>query len=239
MDLLGTFRGKIITPGRRKNTTIAIGKAPRRWSQIDIFSKIEKYETVTETIEIKKKRRSHKPGFWITKTKSGKSFWQNSKDGEYHVWFQTETVTKKVIKKRDTPITVIILKEHGLNHILKLEDIYCWEKSQIDKLPSEILIPSIQIVEAGPTPIPKRFRNLSSEEQIKRLEYLKSFGYPENTIHVIIRGYSAKDIKRVRRKYGTKNDKGKIVPISKVEAEKLLQEKIEKRKLTKVTSRKK
>lgn len=234
MDLLGTFRVKIITPGLRKE--IGATANIRKWSKINIFSVKEKYRDEIQTIEVKKKRRSSHPGYWI-EGKKGKKFWQrDDKKGEYREWFQT-IIKQKVVKVRlQDPIEKLIIKLHGTEHVVKLEDIQYWQMRDKDRIPSIIENPPLK--EAGPTPIHKPLRNLASEEQIARLDYLKSFGYPENTLNTMMRGYSAKDIKKARQTLAKKVD-GKRIPATKKEAEEFLQKRIEDRKHQKEVSRKK
>lgn len=234
MDLLGTFRVKIITPGLRKE--IGATANIRKWSKINIFSVKEKYRDEIQTIEVKKKRRSSHPGYWI-EGKKGKKFWQrDDKKGEYREWFQTITKQKVVKVRLQDPIEKLIIKLHGTEHVVKLEDIQYWQMRDKDRIPSIIENPPLK--EAGPTPIHKPLRNLASEEQIARLDYLKSFGYPENTLNTMMRGYSAKDIKKARQTLAKKVD-GKRILATKKEAEEFLQKRIEDRKHQKEVSRKK
>jgi len=66
----------------------------------------------------------------------------------------------------------------------------------------------------GPTPTPKASKKYSKEQ-------LKSFGYSDELINTIYRGYSAKDIKKIRKKF---KDKETNKLLSKEETEKLIKQ---------------
>jgi hypothetical protein len=216
MDLLGTFRVKVASEGFKKHAQP--GKLPRKWLNVDIFSKEENYELITEKKEVIKRRRSHHPMLWIPEklSKKGniiKAHWErNDKLGEYHTWIQTKVVEVKI---------------HGTNILVDLENILAWKLKDKERVLTIFNnIDDSKFVTPGPTPIHKPFRNLGNEEQIKRLDYLKSFGYQENTLKVIVRGYSAKDIKKTRQKLATRDENNKRILASKEVAIKYLEEKL-------------
>ena len=225
MDLLGTFRVKLASTGFKKNANL--GKLPRKWLNIDIFSKEEKYQLVIEKEEITKIKRSRHPQVWL----ENKNCWiRDDKKGEYRIWKQTKIVeVKKYIK---SPKTITLVKIHGTSILIDLNSILAWKLQDKERVLTIFNdINNFKFIIPGPTPIPRPFRNLAKEEQIKRLEYLKSFGYQENILNVITRGYSAKDIKQYRQKLAKKDPiTGKKKLASKEETEKFLKDKIQNRK---------
>jgi hypothetical protein len=233
MDLLGTFRVKLATTGFKKHA--GTGKFPKRWYNIDIFSKKEKHILTTEIVEVVKHKRSHHPMTLIPEKLSKRGnvikahYVRDDKYGVYKTWTQTIKIKKqKWILDKDVK-EVLIGKIHGTEIPIDIKNIVCWRKLDESKIPKQIVNPILK--EPGITPYHKPVRTCSTKEKQLRYNYLLENGFLENTINVIERGYSAKDIKNARKKLATKdNITKKKVLASRIDAEKFLKEKLAKRK---------